>query len=84
MVAADMRNNPDFVPGYIHYLPINGAVIAPQFGDAAADKYCKDLLTTLYPGRVVEQLNIDPITAASGLHTGSTASVNSRSLVSPG
>jgi agmatine deiminase len=59
-------NNPDFAPGYINFLPINGAVIAPQFGDAAADKYCKDLLTTLYPGRVVEQLNIDPIAAGGG------------------
>ncbi len=59
-------NNPDFAPGYINFLPINGAVIAPQFGDAAADKYCKDLLTQLYPGRVVEQINIDPIAAGGG------------------
>ncbi|GLZ84154.1 agmatine deiminase [Metapseudomonas resinovorans] len=59
-------NNPDFAPGYINFLPINGAVIAPQFGDAAADKYCKDLLTKLYPGRVVEQINIDPIAAGGG------------------
>ncbi|BAN47097.1 agmatine/peptidylarginine deiminase [Metapseudomonas resinovorans] len=60
------QGNPDFAPGYINYLPINGAVIAPQFGDAAADKYCKDLLTRLYPGRVVEQVNIDPIAAGGG------------------
>ena len=60
------RNNPDFAPGYINYLPINGAVIAPQFGDAAADKYCKDLLTQLYPGRVVVQVNIDPIAGGGG------------------
>ncbi|MCY1365370.1 Agmatine deiminase [compost metagenome] len=60
------RDNPDFAPGYINYLPINGAVIAPQFGDAAADQYCKDLLTQLYPGRVVVQLNIDPIAAGGG------------------
>ncbi|MFC5698793.1 agmatine/peptidylarginine deiminase [Pseudomonas sp. GCM10022186] len=60
------RNNPDFAPGYINFLPINGAVIAPQFGDAEADKYCKDLLTRLYPGRVVEQINIDPIAAGGG------------------
>ncbi|WP_330114953.1 agmatine deiminase family protein [Pseudomonas sp. JS3066] len=59
-------NNPDFAPGYINFLPVNGAVIAPQFGDAAADKYCKDLLTKLYPGRVVEQINIDPIAAGGG------------------
>ncbi|WP_068825747.1 agmatine deiminase family protein [Pseudomonas sp. BMS12] len=60
------RNNPDFAPGYINYLPINGAVIAPQFGDAAADKYCKDLLTQLYPGRAIVQVNIDPIAAGGG------------------
>jgi agmatine deiminase len=60
------NNNPDFAPGYINYLPINGAVIVPQFGDAAADKFAKDLLTKLYPGRVVVQLNIDPIAAGGG------------------
>ncbi|AZD06294.1 Agmatine deiminase [Pseudomonas chlororaphis] len=60
------RDNPDFAPGYINFLPINGAVIAPQFGDAAADQYCKDLLARLYPGRVVEQVNIDPIAAGGG------------------
>lgn len=60
------QNNPDFAPGYINYLPINGAVIVPQFGDAAADKFAKDLLTKLYPGRVVVQVNIDPIAAGGG------------------
>jgi agmatine deiminase len=60
------KNNPDFAPGYINYLPINGAVIAPQFGDAAADKYCKDLLTKLYPGRAIVQVNIDPIAGGGG------------------
>lgn len=60
------RDNPDFAPGYINYLPINGAVIAPQFGDVAADKYCKDLLSQLYPGRTIVQVNIDPIAAGGG------------------
>lgn len=60
------QNNPDFAPGYINYLPINGAVIAPQFGDAAADQYCKELLTRLYPGRAIVQVNIDPIAAGGG------------------
>jgi len=31
------RDNEYFAPGYINFLPVNGAVIAPQFGDAAAD-----------------------------------------------
>jgi agmatine deiminase len=60
------QGNPDFAPGYINYFPINGAVIAPQFGDAAADKYCKELLTQLYPGRKVVQLNIDAVAAGGG------------------
>ena len=59
-------DNPDFAPGYINYLVINDAVIAPQFGDAAADKYCKELLTRLYQGREVVQLDIDPIAAGGG------------------
>jgi len=60
------RNNPDFAAGYINYLPINGAVIVPQFGDAAADKFAKDLLVRLYPGRAVVQVNIDPLAAGGG------------------
>lgn len=60
------EDNPDFAAGYINYLPINGAVIAPQFGDNAADSYCRDLLARLYPGRKVEQLDIDPIAAGGG------------------
>ncbi len=39
----------DFAAGYINYLPINGAVIAPEFGDKAADSYCHELLARLYP-----------------------------------
>ncbi|WP_164900824.1 agmatine deiminase family protein [Pseudomonas aeruginosa] len=60
------RNNPDFAAGYINYLPINGAVIAPQFGDASADRHCGELLGRLYPGRDIVQLNIDPIAAGGG------------------
>ncbi|UTY58636.1 agmatine/peptidylarginine deiminase [Massilia sp. erpn] len=60
------EDNQDFAAGYINYLPINGAVIAPQFGDPAADNYCRELLAKLYPGRVIEQLDIDPIAAGGG------------------
>lgn len=60
------QDNPDFAPGYINYLVINGAVIAPQFGDSAADANCRELLTRLYPGREVVQLDIDPIAAGGG------------------
>lgn len=56
----------DFAAGYINYLPINGAVIAPEFGDKAADRYCHDLLARLYPGREIVQINIDPVAAGGG------------------
>ncbi|MVV49760.1 agmatine deiminase family protein [Pseudomonas sp. PB120] len=60
------RNNPDFAAGYINYFVINGAVIAPEFGDEAADTKAFDLLSELYPDREVVQLNIDAISAGGG------------------
>lgn len=60
------RNNPDFAAGYINYFVINGAVIAPEFGDRAADSKAFDLLSELYPDREVVQLNIDAISAGGG------------------
>ena len=60
------RHNPDFAAGYINYLVINGAVIAPQFGDRQADKVALDLLSQLYPDRDVIQLDIDAIAAGGG------------------
>lgn len=56
----------DFAAGYINYLPINGAVIAPEFGDKAADRHCHELLARLYPGRDIVQINIDPVAAGGG------------------
>lgn len=60
------RGNEDFAAGYINYFVINGAVIAPEFGDAVADRKALDLLSQLYPNRRVVQLNIDAITAGGG------------------
>jgi agmatine deiminase len=60
------RNNADFAPGYINYFPVNGGIIAPQFGDASADAASKALLEKLYPGRKVVQLNIDAVAAGGG------------------
>jgi agmatine deiminase len=60
------RNNPDFAAGYINYFVINGAIIAPEFGDKAADRKAFDLLSGLYPDREVVQLNIDAISAGGG------------------
>lgn len=60
------RNNPDFAAGYINYFVINGAIIAPEFGDKAADAKAFELLSQLYPEREVVQLNIDAISAGGG------------------
>ncbi|MBK5418128.1 agmatine deiminase family protein [Pseudomonas sp. TH31] len=60
------KNNPDFAAGYINYFVINGAVIAPEFGDRAADARAFSLLSELYPDRKVVQLNIDAISAGGG------------------
>lgn len=60
------RKNQDFAAGYINYFVINGAVIAPEFGDREADAKAFDLLSELYPDREVVQLNIDAISAGGG------------------
>lgn len=56
----------DFAAGYINFYVANGAVIAPEFGDAKADSKCNELLTKLFPDRRVVQLNIDAIAAGGG------------------
>ncbi|MGE7087706.1 agmatine deiminase family protein [Achromobacter xylosoxidans] len=60
------EDNDDFAAGYINYFVINGAVIAPEFGDARADGKARDLLRALYPGRDVLQLDIDAIASGGG------------------
>ncbi|MGO4702042.1 agmatine deiminase family protein [Dyella sp. 2RAB6] len=61
-----INGNDAFAAGYINFVVVRGAVIAPEFGDAHADKYCKDLLHSLYPSHRIIQLNIDPIAAGGG------------------
>jgi agmatine deiminase len=56
----------DFVASYVNYYVCNDAVIAAQFGDKVADGKAKELLQSLYPGRTVEMLNIDPIGESGG------------------
>nr|WP_250901854.1 MULTISPECIES: agmatine deiminase family protein [unclassified Dyella] len=60
------NGNDAFAAGYINFVVVRGAVIAPQFGDAHADRYCRDLLQSLYPSYRIVQLNIDPIAAGGG------------------
>ncbi len=56
----------DFVASYVNYYVCNGAVIAAQFGDSAADAAARELLASLYPGRSIEMLDIDPIGESGG------------------
>ena len=56
----------DFAAGYINYYVVNGAVIAPEFGDAKTDSKCKDVLRRLFPKRDIVQLNVDAIAAGGG------------------
>ncbi|MEV4611524.1 agmatine deiminase family protein [Kitasatospora sp. NPDC049258] len=58
--------NPDFVAAYANYYVCNGAVISAQFGDTRADAAAKATLARLFPGRTVEQLNIDYLGAGGG------------------
>lgn len=59
------RSN-DFVASYVNYYVCNGAVIAPEFGDEAADAYAREKLRQLYPGREVVSLNVDALGAMGG------------------
>ncbi|MEU8774901.1 agmatine deiminase family protein [Streptomyces sp. NPDC048606] len=62
-------SNPDFLASYANYYVCNGAVISAHFGDTRADTDARATLARLYPGRVVEQLNIDRLgTGGGGIH----------------
>ncbi|MFD8114605.1 agmatine deiminase family protein [Streptomyces microflavus] len=61
--------NPDFLASYANYYLCNGAVISAHFGDSRADAAAKATLARRYPGRAVEQLNIDRLgTGGGGIH----------------
>ncbi len=56
----------DFVSSYINYYVCNDAVIAPQFGDRAADAAAQALLESIHPKRKVVMLEIDAIGESGG------------------
>jgi agmatine deiminase len=56
----------EFAAGYINFYVVNGAVIAPEFGDKKADAWCWEVLNGLFPNREIIQINIDAIAAGGG------------------
>lgn len=56
----------DFVSSYVNYYVCNGAVIAAEFGDKAADSEAVEILAKLYPGREIVTLNIDTVGEVGG------------------
>lgn len=63
----DIRvDSPDFVSSYVNYYVCNGAVIAAEFGDRAADEKAAAILADLYPGREIVMLNIDAVGEVGG------------------
>ena len=56
----------EFAAGYINFYVCNGAVIAPEFGDAKADRAAREKLKALFPKREIVQINIDGIAAGGG------------------
>lgn len=56
----------EFAAGYINYYLCNGALIAPEFGDSAADEAARRTLISLFPQRQVVQVDIDAIAAGGG------------------
>jgi agmatine deiminase len=63
----DIRSqSDDFVASYVNYYLCNGAVIAAQFGDDAADEKARSTLQSLYPDRKIMLLNVDPVGESGG------------------
>lgn len=74
----------EFCAGYINFYVCNGAVIAPRFGDDAADTDAKQKLQRLFPGRTVVLLDIDGIAAGGGgIHCATQQEPRSRSKHQP-
>lgn len=59
-------DSPDFVASYVNYYVCNGAVIAAEFGDKAADEKAAAILADLYPDREIVMLNIDAVGEVGG------------------
>ena len=64
--ATPRGSGASFLGTYMNYYVCNGAVIAPEFGDAQADAAAKGVLAELFPDREIVQLDIDALAAGGG------------------
>ena len=60
----------DLLKSYINYLVVNGAVIDVNFGDTTTDAAAQAKLGALYPGHVIEMINLDNLygNGGGGIH----------------
>ncbi|WOO82774.1 Putative agmatine deiminase [Vanrija pseudolonga] len=65
-VRPQWRHDDEFSAGYVNFYVCNGGVVAPQFGDAAADEAARQTLQRLFPTRRVVQVEIDGLAAGGG------------------
>jgi agmatine deiminase len=56
----------EFLATYMNFYVCNGAVFAPEFGDADADRAARAVLGEAFPDREIVQLNIDALAAGGG------------------
>jgi agmatine deiminase len=56
----------DYLSSYLNYYVVNGAVIAPEFGDTEADEAARTVLAGLYPDREIVMIDIDAIAEGGG------------------
>lgn len=64
--ATTRGSGDSFLATYMNYYVCNGAVIAPEFGDADADAAAREVLQGLFPDREIVQVDIDGLAAGGG------------------
>ncbi|MBB1254521.1 agmatine deiminase family protein [Streptomyces sp. OF3] len=60
------RRGPDFLACYANYYVVNGALIAPRYGDRRADETAAAVLREHHPGRRIVSLPIDTLAEGGG------------------
>ena len=65
-----LSNKPDdYLDSYVNFFLANGALITARFGDEQKDAAAKQVLSSLFPDRIIEQLNVDNLHSwGGGIH----------------